>query len=248
MLDQLESAERSPFTNRSTCPSDMPLWRTIKVGTSEGTRGNVDTHRELPGERKELGGPIQEREHGDGLRDELPFRSTSRGLWDFGLNASTKLANQATTNLKHVREIELSKRNRLRRRASYRVGDLGLVHHLRFHSCPRNCLQDPYFGPCRIIKIDGSRIHERCSPRLGRELLCARKQRGHYHSPEDLHWDESRLSDKEVKRIDLENAASPKQGDKLEGIYWLLQSHEAGQLAHRGSWVHVIFRGELMDA
>ena len=83
-------------------------------------------------------------------------------------------------------------------------------------SWPRNCLQDPYFGPYRIIRIDGSRIHVRCSPRLGGELLCAPKQLRHYHSPDDLSWDEWRLSNSEVERIELENAASPEEADELE--------------------------------
>ena len=42
------------------------------------------------------------------------------------------------------------------------------------------------FGPYRILRIDGSRIYVRCSPRLGGELLCAPKQLRHYHSPDDL--------------------------------------------------------------
>ena len=56
----------------------------------------------------------------------------------------------------------------------------------------------------------------RCSARLGGELLCAPKQLRHYHSPDELSWDEWRLSDREVKRIDLENAANPEEADELE--------------------------------
>ena len=56
----------------------------------------------------------------------------------------------------------------------------------------------------------------RCSPCLGGELLCAPKQLGHYHSPEDLAWDEWCLNDEEVERIHLENAASPEEAEKLE--------------------------------
>ena len=41
-------------------------------------------------------------------------------------------------------------------------------------------------------------------------------QRLHYHSPDDLSWDEWRLSDSEVERIDLESAASPEEADELE--------------------------------
>ena len=91
-----------------------------------------------------------------------------------------------------------------------------MVHHSRLPSWPRNCLRDPYFGPYRIIRIDGSRIHVRCSPRLGGELLCARKQLRHYHSPDDLSLDEWRFSNSEVERIDLEHAASPEEADELE--------------------------------
>ena len=126
------------------------------------------------------------------------------------------MANQAGTNLRHICERELSRQHHLRRPASFNVGDLVLVHHSRLPSWPRNCLQDPYFGHYRIIGIDGSRIHVRCSPRLGWELLCAPKQLRHYHCPDDLSWSEWRLSDSEVERSNLENAASRKEADELE--------------------------------
>ena len=85
------------------------------------------------------------------------------------------MANQAGLNLRLIRGRELSRRNRLRQPPSFKVGDLVLVHHSRLPSWPRNCLRDPYFGPYRIIRIDGSRIHVRCSPRLGgaSTALCA---------------------------------------------------------------------------
>ena len=38
----------------------------------------------------------------------------------------------------------------------------------------------------------------------------------HYHSPDDLSWDEWRLSDKEVEKLDAQNAASPEEADELE--------------------------------
>ena len=98
------------------------------------------------------------------------------------------LANLARANLKHVRERELTRRNRTRRPATFKVGDLVLVNHSGLPTWPRNCLKDPYFGRYGIIKIDGSMIHVRCSPRLGSELPCATKQLRHYHSPEELYW------------------------------------------------------------
>ena len=53
-------------------------------------------------------------------------------------------------------------------------------------------------------------------PRLGGELLCAPKQRRHYHSPEELSWDNKRLSDREVEDIHPENAANPEEADDLQ--------------------------------
>ena len=147
---------------------------------------------------------------------ETPFLEDFKSPVGDWLEHKQSMANQAGTNLKHIREHELSRGNRLRRPAIYKVGDLVLVHHSGLPSWPRNCLQNPFFGPYRIIRIDGSRIHVRCSPRLGGELLCAPKQLGHYHSPDDLSWDEWRLSDNEGKCIDLENAASPEEADELE--------------------------------
>ena len=147
---------------------------------------------------------------------ETPFPEDFKSPVGDWLEHKQSMANQAGTNLSHIRDRELSRRNRLRRPASFKVGDLVLVHHSRLPSWPRNCLQDPHFGPYCIIRIDGSRIHVRCSPRLGGELLCAPKQFRHHHSPDDLSCDEWRLSDSEVERIDLENAASPEEADELE--------------------------------
>ena len=124
------------------------------------------------------------------------------------LEYKQSMANQDATDPRHIRECELSRRNRLRGPASFKIGDLVLVLHSRLPSWPRNCLQDPYFGPYRIIRIDGSRIHVRCSPRLGGELLCAVKQLTHYHPPDDLSWNEWCLGTSEVERLDLEKAAT----------------------------------------
>ena len=108
------------------------------------------------------------------------------------------LVKLARANLKHLRKRELTRRNRKRRPATFKVGNLVLLHHSRLPTWPRNSLQFPYFGPYRIIKIEGSRIHVRCSPRLGGELLCAPKELRHYHSPDELSCDEWCLSDRET--------------------------------------------------
>ena len=73
-----------------------------------------------------------------------------------------------------------------------------LVHHSQLPLRPCNCLQVPSSGPHPIIKIKGSRNNVRCSASLGGELLCAQKQLRHYHPPDELSWDEWRLTEKEI--------------------------------------------------
>ena len=147
---------------------------------------------------------------------KTPFPEDFKSPVGDWLGHKQSMANQAGTNLRHICERELSRRNRLRRPASFKVGDLILVHHSRLPYWPCNCLQDSYFGPYRIIRIDGSRIHFRCSPRLDGELLCAPEQLRHHDSPGDLSLDHWRLSDSEVERINLENAVSPEEAEDLE--------------------------------
>ena len=79
-----------------------------------------------------------------------------------------------------------------------------------------NSLQNPFFEPYCIININGSRIHVRCSSRLGGKLLCAPKRLRHSHYPDDLSWDEWRLTDKEVAHSNVENAAKPEEADGLD--------------------------------
>ena len=147
---------------------------------------------------------------------KAPFPEDYKSRVEDWLEHRQDLANPARANLKHVRERELTRRNRTRRPTTCKVGDRVLVHDSALPMWPRNCLQDAYFGPYRTIKKYGSRIHVRCSPRLGGELHCAPKQLKHYHSPHELSWDEYRLSDREVERMDLENAANPEEADELE--------------------------------
>ena len=72
------------------------------------------------------------------------------------------LANLARANLKHAQERELTGGNRKRSPATFKVGDLVLVHQSRLPPWPRKSLQDHYFAPYCIIKIDGSSLHVRC--------------------------------------------------------------------------------------
>ena len=111
---------------------------------------------------------------------ETPFPEDFKSPVGDWLGHKQSMATEAGTNLRHIHDRELSRRNRLRRPASFEVGDLVLGHHSRLPFWPPNCLQDPYFGPYGIIRIDESRNHVRCNPRLGGELLCAPKQLRHY--------------------------------------------------------------------
>ena len=76
---------------------------------------------------------------------KTPFPEDFKTPVENWLEHKQSMANQAGTNLRHIRDRELSRQNHLRRPASFRVGDLVLFHHSRLPSWPRNCLQDPYF-------------------------------------------------------------------------------------------------------
>ena len=85
---------------------------------------------------------------------KTPFPEDFKSAMGDWLKHKQSMANQAGTNLRHIRDRELSGRNRLRRPTSFKVGHLVLVHHSRLPSRPLNCLQDPHFGPYCIIRID----------------------------------------------------------------------------------------------
>ena len=46
--------------------------------------------------------------------------------------------------------------------------------------------------------------------------MCAPKELGHYYSPDELPLDEWRLSDREVERINLENAVHREEAEELQ--------------------------------
>ena len=75
---------------------------------------------------------------------KTPFPEDFKSPVGDWLEHKQSMANQAGTNLRHICDRELSRRNRLRRAASFKVGDLVLVHHSRLPSWPRNCLQENY--------------------------------------------------------------------------------------------------------
>ena len=74
---------------------------------------------------------------------------------------------------------------------------------------PRSTSDDPYFGPYKILSVDGHRITVRCSPRLGGTLVCAPQHLKRYYDPEDLCGEEWKLNDEEIAALDLQGAASP---------------------------------------
>ena len=59
------------------------------------------------------------------------------------LEHKQSMANQAGTNLRHIRDRELSRPKRLGRPASFKVGDLVLVYHSCLPCWPCTCLHDP---------------------------------------------------------------------------------------------------------
>ena len=106
-----------------------------------------------------------------------------------------------------------------------------LVHHSRLLAWPRSTSDDPYFGPYKILSVDGHRITVRCSPRLGGTLVCAAQQLKRYYDPEDLCGEEWELNDDEIAALDLQGAASPM---KVEGQ---LEDMNAEEMAKEGFYL-----------
>ena len=84
-----------------------------------------------------------------------------------------------------------------------------LVHHSRHPAWPRSTSDDAYFGPYKILSVDGHRITVRCFPRLGGTLVCAAQQLKRYHDPQDLCGGEWELNDEEIAAMNLQGTASP---------------------------------------
>ena len=65
---------------------------------------------------------------------------------------------KAKAMLQRVRELQWNKKNKHRVPASYQEGDWVLVHHSRLPAWPCSTINDPYFGPYKILSVDGHRI------------------------------------------------------------------------------------------
>ena len=113
--------------------------------------------------------------------------------------------------LQRVRERQWSKTSKQRVPASYQERDWVLVHQGRLAAWPRSTSDDPYFGPHKILSVDGHRITVRCTPRLEGTLVCAAQQLKRYCDPVDLCAEDWELTDKEIAALDLRGAASPMQ-------------------------------------
>ena len=92
---------------------------------------------------------------------------------------------KAKAMLQRVRERQWNKKNKHQVPASYQEGDWVLVHQGPLPAWPRSTSDDPYFGPYKILSVDGHRITVRCSLRLGGILVCAAQQLKHYYDRVD---------------------------------------------------------------
>ena len=110
---------------------------------------------------------------------------------------------KAKAMLQRVRERKLNKKNKHSVPASYQEGDWVLVHHSRLPAWPRSTSNDAYFGPYKILSVDGHCINVTCSSRIGGTLVCAAQQLKRYYDPEDLSGEEWELNNKEITALDL---------------------------------------------
>ena len=65
---------------------------------------------------------------------------------------------KAKAMLQRVRERRWNRKNKHRVPASYQEGDWVLVHHSWLPARPGFTSNDPYFGPYKILSVDGHRI------------------------------------------------------------------------------------------
>ena len=130
---------------------------------------------------------------------------------------------KARAMLQRVRERQWHNKNKHRVPASSQAGDWVLVHHSWLPAWPRSTSNYPYFGPYKILSVDGQLITVRCSPRLGGTLVCAAPQLKHYSDPEDPCGEEWELNDEQIAALDLQDAASPME---VEGELPVMNAEE----------------------
>ena len=107
-----------------------------------------------------------------------------------GPQAEQDLAKFDSSKLKHVHERKLTRCKLLRCPTTFRVRYLVLGLHSPLPPWPGHCLQEPSFGPCCFMKLNGGRIRLRGQPLLGGYLLCTPKQLRHSYSLDDFSRDE----------------------------------------------------------
>ena len=78
-----------------------------------------------------------------------------------------------------------------------------LVHHSRLPAWPGSTSNEPYFGPYRILSVNGHHITVPYSPRLGGTLVCAAQHLKRCYDREDLCGEEWELNDEEIAALDL---------------------------------------------
>ena len=139
---------------------------------------------------------------------QAPYPEGSYSTVDKWVKEQQDKVDKAKAMLQRVRDCQWNKKNKHQVPASYQEGDWVLVHHSRLPAWPRSTSDDPYFGPYKVLSVDGHRITVRCSPRLGGTLVYAAQQLKRYYDPEDLCGEERELHDQEIAALDLQSAAS----------------------------------------
>ena len=74
--------------------------------------------------------------------------------------------------LQRVGERQWNKKTKHTVPATEQEKDWVLMHHSRHPAWPRSTSDDPYFGPYKILSVDGHRITVRCFPQLEGTLVC----------------------------------------------------------------------------
>ena len=115
-----------------------------------------------------------------------PYPESSYSTLGNRVSEQHEKLDRAEAMLQRVREHQWNKKNKHQSAASYEDGDCVLVHHSRLPALPRSTSDDPYYGPYKILSVEGHRITVQCSPRLGETLVCAASKLKRYYDQEDL--------------------------------------------------------------
>ena len=95
------------------------------------------------------------------------------------------LQEKACLRLKHLRSLALQRKNRVRKPATYKIGEFVLVHKSRWPQRKVEKIASPWFGPFKIVQVHFNSLQVLASPTLGGLVKVSFSQVKHWSSVHD---------------------------------------------------------------